>query len=205
VAFYDALETSDSAVAVLGDDTLKTIARELVEAVRRNVTIDWTVKESVRAKLRVTVRRILNRYGYPPDKRERATQTVLEQAELLCGEWTDVDRQFEEALLEVDDALSADDVLRIARVRGQAEAAILAEPAFDASRVAEALGSSSKNPREFARQARGRSSLVALRHGNRYVFPAFQFNVGRREVWPIVAEVNALLGAAEQPWAVASF
>ncbi len=87
LAFYDALEVNDSAVKVLGDETLKTIARELVEAVRRNVTIDWTVKESVRAKLRTMVKRILRKYGYPPDKQEKATQTVLEQAELLCKDW----------------------------------------------------------------------------------------------------------------------
>lgn len=86
IAFYDALETNDSAVAVLGDDTLKTIARELVETVRRNVTIDWTVKESVRAKLRVMVKRVLNKHGYPPDKQAKAIQTVLEQAELICAE-----------------------------------------------------------------------------------------------------------------------
>jgi type I restriction enzyme R subunit len=87
VAFYDALETNDSAVKVLGDETLRTIARELVETVRRNVTIDWTVKESVRAKLRVLVKRILRKYGYPPDKQEKATRTVLEQAELLSAGW----------------------------------------------------------------------------------------------------------------------
>jgi type I restriction enzyme R subunit len=88
LAFYDALEVNDSAVKVLGDDTLKKIARELVDAVRRNVTIDWTAKESVRAKLRTMVKRILRKYGYPPDKQEKATQTVLEQAELLCKDWT---------------------------------------------------------------------------------------------------------------------
>ncbi len=87
IAFYDALETNDSAVKVLGDDTLKAIARELVETVRRNVSIDWTVRESVRAKLRVMVKRILRKYGYPPDKQEKATQTALEQAELLCRDW----------------------------------------------------------------------------------------------------------------------
>jgi len=87
VAFYDALETNDSAVKVLGDETLKAIARELVEAVRRNVTIDWTVRENVRAKLRVIVKRILRRHGYPPDKQEKATQTVLEQAEVLSERW----------------------------------------------------------------------------------------------------------------------
>ena len=87
VAFYDALEVNDSAVKVLGDETLKKIARELVETVRRNVSIDWTVKESARARLRTMVKRILRKYGYPPDKQEKATQTVLEQAELLCKDW----------------------------------------------------------------------------------------------------------------------
>jgi type I restriction enzyme R subunit len=87
LAFYDALEVNDSAVKVLGDETLQKIAKELVEAVRKNATIDWTVKESARAKLRVIVRRLLRKHGYPPDKQEKATQTVLEQAELLCKEW----------------------------------------------------------------------------------------------------------------------
>ncbi len=87
VAFYDALETNDSAVSVLGDDTLRGIARELVAAVRANVTIDWTVRENVRANLRVIVKRILRKYGYPPDKQEKATQTVLEQAEVLSEIW----------------------------------------------------------------------------------------------------------------------
>ena len=83
VAFYDALETNDSAVSVLGDETLRAIARELADTVRRNATIDWTVKESARANLRRLVRRILSLHGYPPDKQEQATLTVLEQAELL--------------------------------------------------------------------------------------------------------------------------
>jgi len=87
VAFYDALEVNDSAVQVLGDKTLRVIARELVQAVRRNVTIDWTVKESVRAKLRTLVKRLLRKYGYPPDKQNKATVTVLQQAELLCKDW----------------------------------------------------------------------------------------------------------------------
>ncbi|MGQ0658522.1 MAG: DUF3387 domain-containing protein, partial [Chromatiales bacterium] len=87
LAFYDALETNDSAVKVLGDDTLRAIARELVETVRNNVTIDWTLRENVRAQLRVLVKRILRKYGYPPDKQEKATQTVLEQAEVLSAEW----------------------------------------------------------------------------------------------------------------------
>ncbi len=83
VAFYDALELNGSAVEVLGDETLKIIAQELVETVKRNVSIDWTVKESVRAKLRVIVKRVLRKHGYPPDKQEEATKIVLEQAELL--------------------------------------------------------------------------------------------------------------------------
>lgn len=69
------------------DDTLKDIARELVEMARNNVTIDWTVKESVRAKLRVMVKRILRKHGYPPDKQEKATQTALEQADLIARDW----------------------------------------------------------------------------------------------------------------------
>ena len=87
LAFYDALETNDSAVAVLGDETLRTIARELVRTVRNNVSIDWTMRENVRSQLRVMVKRLLRKYGYPPDKQEKATQTVLEQAALLTEIW----------------------------------------------------------------------------------------------------------------------
>ena len=87
LAFYDALETNDSAVQVLGDDTLRDIARELVETVRGNVTIDWTLRENVRANLRRLVRRILRKHGYPPDKQKKATRTVLEQAEVLSAGW----------------------------------------------------------------------------------------------------------------------
>ena len=87
LAFYDALETNDSAVEVLGDETLKTIAVELVETVRKSVTIDWTMKESVRANIRRLVKRILRKHGYPPDKQEKAAQNVLEQAEVLCKNW----------------------------------------------------------------------------------------------------------------------
>jgi type I restriction enzyme R subunit len=87
IAFYDALEVNDSAVKVLGDETLKNIARELVTTVRNNATIDWTVRETVRAKLRVMVKRILRKYGYPPDKQEKATNTVLEQAAVIAADW----------------------------------------------------------------------------------------------------------------------
>ncbi|WP_420634327.1 type I restriction endonuclease subunit R [Candidatus Palauibacter sp.] len=87
LAFYDALETNDSAVQVLGDETLRGIARELVDTVRNNVKIDWTLRENVRANLRRLVKRILRKHGYPPDKQEKATRTVLEQAEVLSASW----------------------------------------------------------------------------------------------------------------------
>ena len=87
LAFYDALEVNDSAVEVLGDEILRTIAVELVEKVRQNVSIDWTIKESTRANIRRIVKRILRRHGYPPDKQEKAAETVLEQAEVLCKDW----------------------------------------------------------------------------------------------------------------------
>ena len=87
LAFYDALETNDNAVQVLGDATLRAIAQELVRTVRANVTIDWTLRENVRAQLRVLVKRILRKHGYPPDKQEQATHTVLEQAEVLSAAW----------------------------------------------------------------------------------------------------------------------
>jgi type I restriction enzyme R subunit len=89
VAFYDALEVNDSAVAVLGDETLRLIAQELVKAVRNSITIDWAVRENVRAQMRVIIKRILRRYGYPPDKQPHATELVLEQAEVLCQDWTE--------------------------------------------------------------------------------------------------------------------
>jgi len=89
IAFYDALEVNDSAVKVLGDETLRTIAQELVRTVRENVRIDWTARENVRAQMRVMVKRILRRYGYPPDKQARATELVLEQAEVLCRDWAE--------------------------------------------------------------------------------------------------------------------
>ena len=87
LAFYDALGVNDSAVQVLGDETLRDIARELVQTVRSNVTIDWTIRENVRANLRRLVKRVLRKHGYPPDKQESATRTVLEQAEVLSAGW----------------------------------------------------------------------------------------------------------------------
>lgn len=79
---------NDSAVKVLGDEKLRIIAQELLKTVRKNVTIDWTVKQSVRAHMRVIVKRILRKYGYPPDKQDEATNTVLEQAETICRDWS---------------------------------------------------------------------------------------------------------------------
>lgn len=87
LAFYDALVTNDSAVKELGDETLRRFAQDLVRTVRANVTVGWTLRKSARAHLRVMVRRVLRRYGYPPDKQEKAAQTVLEQAEVLSGQW----------------------------------------------------------------------------------------------------------------------
>ncbi len=87
IAFYDALAANESAVKALGVPELKVIAAELVTKVRQSVTIDWTLRESARAKIRVMVKRILNKYGYPPDLQEEAVKIVLQQAELLSAEW----------------------------------------------------------------------------------------------------------------------
>lgn len=87
IAFYDALAANESAVQAMGDDKLKLIAAELIVQVRKSVTIDWTLRESARAKIRVMVKRILNKHGYPPDLQEEAVKTVLQQAELLCADW----------------------------------------------------------------------------------------------------------------------
>ena len=84
VAFYDALEVNDSAVQILGDEILKVIAKEIADKVRKNATIDWTIRESARAKLMVLVKRTLTKYGYPPDKQQKAIDTVLKQAELFA-------------------------------------------------------------------------------------------------------------------------
>ena len=87
IAFYDALAANDSAVKAMGDDKLKVIAAELITQVKKSVTIDWTLRESARARIKVMVKRILNKHGYPPDLQEEAVKTVLMQAELLCAEW----------------------------------------------------------------------------------------------------------------------
>jgi len=87
IAFYDALASNDSAKHAMGDDKLKVIAAELITQVKKSVTIDWTLRESARAKIKVMVKRILNKHGYPPDLQEEAVKTVLMQAELLCADW----------------------------------------------------------------------------------------------------------------------
>lgn len=89
LAFYDALETNDRAVQVLADDTLRSVARGSVTTLRKNAGIDWTMRENVRAPLRVLVKRSLRRYGNPPDRQEKARLTVLEQAGLLPAGWAD--------------------------------------------------------------------------------------------------------------------
>lgn len=89
IAFYDALATNESAITAMGDDKLKVIAVELIKMVRKSVTIDWTVREGARAKIRVIVKRILNKWGYPPDLQDEAVKTVLQQAELLCADWSE--------------------------------------------------------------------------------------------------------------------
>ncbi|MFN8521231.1 MAG: hypothetical protein U0667_18030 [Chloroflexota bacterium] len=106
---------------------------------------------------------------------------------------------------DLEDAAAPDDVLRIARVHGQAEASVLSNPMFDAARAARAMGSRSANVREYARQLRTRPGVLALPVANRFVFPSFQFDEPRRRLWPIALEINALLGAADDPWGVASF
>lgn len=89
LAFYDALEVNDSAVQILGDDILKSIAKELVDKVRKSASIDWTIRESVKSKMRYLIKRILIKYKYPPDKQAQAVQLVIEQAELLADEWSE--------------------------------------------------------------------------------------------------------------------
>ncbi|MBN1210798.1 MAG: type I restriction endonuclease subunit R [Myxococcaceae bacterium] len=89
LAFYEALGVNDAAVRVMGDKVLRAIAKELTETIRKNVSIDWTQRETAQAKLRTMVRRLLRKHGYPPDKQEQATQTVMEQAERLCETWAE--------------------------------------------------------------------------------------------------------------------
>lgn len=89
IAFYDALAENQSAIDVLGSKGLRELAQELVRRMKPLVTVDWAVKENVRAKLRVEVRRLLRRYGYPPDLQQMAIDLVMEQANVVCEKWVD--------------------------------------------------------------------------------------------------------------------
>ncbi|MGF7186455.1 type I restriction enzyme R subunit [Desulfitispora alkaliphila] len=88
IAFYDALGVNDAAVKIMGDDVLKQIAKDLAKSIKSNMSIDWNLRESVRAKMRVTIKRLLKKYGYPPDKQPQAIDTVMKQAELMCSNET---------------------------------------------------------------------------------------------------------------------
>lgn len=112
----------------------------------------------------------------------------------------------EAAVVDLEEVeLTSDDVLRIARVQGEAEGSVLRHDMVEASALARLLGSTSSNPREFARSVRSRGDVVALPRPGGYVYPLFQVNASRREIWPIAAELNRLLGAVDDPWAVASW
>src|SRR5262249_52752563 len=88
IAFYDALADNESAVTVMGDEKLRIIATELLNALRTNVTVDWRNQENARARMRTLVKRILRKYGYPPDLQDAAVRTVIEQAERILSEIT---------------------------------------------------------------------------------------------------------------------
>ena len=85
IAFYDVLSNNKSAIEVLGDKTLRDLAIEVSRIIRNNASIDWTLRDSVQAKLRVLIKRLLRKYGYPPDKQIAATELVLKQAKLSCS------------------------------------------------------------------------------------------------------------------------
>ena len=85
LAFYDSLGSNDAAVMIMGDDILKQIARDLTYTIKNNLGVDWAIRETVRAKMHLTVKKLLKKYGYPQDKQEQAVKTVMEQAELMCG------------------------------------------------------------------------------------------------------------------------
>jgi type I restriction enzyme R subunit len=87
VAFYDALAENESALEVMGEPTLCVIATELVASIKRSVSVDWMHREAARARMRVLVKRLLRKYGYPPDLQDAAVQKVLQQAEALSADW----------------------------------------------------------------------------------------------------------------------
>lgn len=84
IAFYDALADNESALEILGNETLRLMAAELVRIIRQNAGVDWTLRKNIQAKIKVSVKRLLKKYGYPPDKQKLATENILKQAELLC-------------------------------------------------------------------------------------------------------------------------
>ena len=88
LAFYDALSENKSAVDIMGDEKLKVIAVKLLDTMRKSISIDWTLRENVKARLRTQIKRILKKFGYPPDLQQQAVKTVLEQAEYICRDWT---------------------------------------------------------------------------------------------------------------------
>ena len=96
LAFYDALGSSDAAVMIMGDDILKQIARDLTTTIKNNLGVDWAIRETVRAQMRLTVKKLLKKYGYPPDKQELAVKTVMEQAELMCGNEVEYETEYPE-------------------------------------------------------------------------------------------------------------
>ena len=84
LAFYDALADNESAREIMGDDNLKQIARDLTQSIKSNISVDWAIRESVQAKMKMTIKRLLKKYGYPPDKTEKAVDIVMEQTKLMC-------------------------------------------------------------------------------------------------------------------------
>ena len=97
VAFYDALTDDDAVKEFITDETLKLIAHELTIAIRRNVSIDWSIRKSAQAGMRKIIKRLLKKYDYPPDKSKKALETVLKQAELMCGNIDYNDKEWETA------------------------------------------------------------------------------------------------------------
>ncbi len=143
--------------------------------------------------------------AYDPSGTVAPTIVALLRADLVADDVTVALAGEPSWTPEPDELLSSSDVLAMARVRGQAHARVQAEPMYGADAVAKLLGSAAINAREYARQVRRRPGVLALKVGNRYVFPAFQFDPSERRVHPLAAEVNELLDADKEPWATASF
>ncbi|NLL51114.1 MAG: type I restriction endonuclease subunit R [Peptococcaceae bacterium] len=110
LAFYDALAENESAKELMGDEILKQIAKDLTEAIRKNLSIDWSIRASVQAKMKMVIKRLLKRYGYPPDKTPKAVETVMEQAKLMC--------QNESSAIKYQYRLAKEEVPKVADERG---------------------------------------------------------------------------------------